>query len=557
MGRLLAPLGLAALIVVLGFSALPRYGITWDEALGDFFFGERYLDFFLTFDSRYLDFAGDPYPPDHRPDLSVSAFRDRPWEYYPVANVLAAATSSVLSGKLGWLDPFDGFHAVNLFLAAALAAALWTWVRRRFDAAAALAAVVLLFTSPRMVADLCSNIKDTPEMVLFALTLLAFSAALERGSAAGIAAAGLVWGLALGTKANALFLPAIVVLTALLAPGPRWRGRALALWASLAAFVLIGLSIAFASWPYLWEAPIERVTEHLRYIGLRIFETRAESVISPLAAILYTTPLPFLGLTIGGAAIAMREIAAGRREVRWVLPLLWTAVVLVRLHLPGAVNFDGVRHFLELFPALAILAGVGASRVAQSIAETADRLQSGEKASSTITTGHVAAALALTLLLGPGIAAVVRVHPFELAYWNALAGGLGGAREKGLAQAGDYWVTSYRTGLDWLDANAPRGAALAVPLAQHTVELAAPVRLRRDIVLLDLWRPSSTAVRPGTFGILARIARERPVYVMFALRDDWTNDLMRDCLSRLQPLERWDVDGEPVLVIYRWRPPGT
>ncbi len=408
------PLGLAALVLVLGFPALSQYGVTWDEALGDFFFGERYLDFFLSFDQRYLDFAADPYPPGHRPDLSGSPFRNRPWEYYPVANVLAAATSRVLSGELGWLDPFDGFHAVNLFLGAALIASLYVYVRRRFDSIAALVAAVLLFTSPRIVADLCSNLKDTPEMVFFALTLLAFAAAFDRGSALGVAASGVLWGLALGTKANALFLPAIVLVTVLIATRPpAWRGRSAALWTALASFVAVGLATAFVLWPYLWGAPFARVREHLQYVGLRIFSTRPESVISPLAAIVYTTPLPFLGLSIAGIAIAAREVASRRREARYVLPLAWIAVVLVRLHLPGAVNFDGVRHFLELFPPLAILGGVAASRLAAWVR--------GAPAAATVTR-RAASAVLVALLLAPSLAAIARVHPFELAYWNALAG---------------------------------------------------------------------------------------------------------------------------------------
>ena len=105
-----------------------------------------------------------------------------------------------------------------------VAPALYVWTRGRFDSIAAMVAAVLLFTSPRIVADLCSNLKDTPEMVFFALTLLAVAAAYERGSAPGVAASGMLWGLALGTKANALFLPAILVLTVVVVAFVRfWR----------------------------------------------------------------------------------------------------------------------------------------------------------------------------------------------------------------------------------------------------------------------------------------------------------------------------------------------
>ena len=95
----LLPLVAVALLCLVGFGALDRYGVTWDEALGDFFFGQRYLSYFTSFDPIYLDFAADPYPTDRLPDLRASPFRNRPWEYYPVANTLAAATSRYASSS--------------------------------------------------------------------------------------------------------------------------------------------------------------------------------------------------------------------------------------------------------------------------------------------------------------------------------------------------------------------------------------------------------------------------------------------------------------------------
>ncbi|MEA2491721.1 MAG: hypothetical protein QOH21_3513, partial [Acidobacteriota bacterium] len=72
---------LAALLIAGGLGEIDQYNITWDEASGDYFFGERYLSFFTTFDARYLDFRADPYPPGHVPDLSRSMRRLIPWEY--------------------------------------------------------------------------------------------------------------------------------------------------------------------------------------------------------------------------------------------------------------------------------------------------------------------------------------------------------------------------------------------------------------------------------------------------------------------------------------------
>jgi hypothetical protein len=44
------------LFIILGFITLPRYGFTWDEGVGDVFFGERYIHFFTSLNFAYLDF---------------------------------------------------------------------------------------------------------------------------------------------------------------------------------------------------------------------------------------------------------------------------------------------------------------------------------------------------------------------------------------------------------------------------------------------------------------------------------------------------------------------
>lgn len=545
--RAVAPTLLALAILGLGFPALDRYNVTWDEALGDFFFGERYLSFFASgLDPRYLDFAADPYPAGRAPDLSLSPFKVRPWEYYPVANTLAAATSELLSRRLGLLDPFDGFHALDLLLAALLVAVLHPFLARRWGGLAATGAVVLLFTAPRVVFHLMANVKDFPLLVIFSLTAIAGHVALERGSLAGLLGAGALWGLALGTKANAVFLPAIPLLV--LAAGglpATWRGRRARLALGLVGAVGLGLAVLVAVWPYLWAAPWERLGEHLRYVGLRRGITRPESVAPVFQAIVLTTPPAFLALW--GVGLGRATVLARRRDRLALFFLAWQAVVLGRYLLPQAVNFDGVRHFLELFPAMAATAGLGLAWLVDRLVASSSRVRRHPRA-------WVAGAVVLALL--PGGVAVARSHPFEIAYWNVFAGGYAGARERGLPQASDYWGSSYRLGLEWLNQHAEPGALLAVPVVEHAVRLVAPLRLRADIVLLPVTTPLTPRIAPERLRLTREAALRRPLYVMFVDRRDWRNELMVDCLTGGRPLASWSYDGAPVLEIYRYGPAG-
>jgi len=534
-------------LLVAAFHSLPRYSITWDEALGDLFFGERYFSFFSSFDPTYLDFRRDVYPVGRVPDLSATPFRGEPRLFYPVANTLAAGTSALLSRRLRLLDPFDGFHALNLFLGAILVVAVHRFVVPLFGRAAAAASVIALFLCPRTVADLFANIKDFPEMVFFSLAAMAFATGLDSGSQRTVAGAGILWGLALGTKANALFLPIIPALTLLGGVPDPWRGRRRAILLSGFAAFLLGLAVWLMSWPWLWTDPVGRLSRHLSYFILRgtgggVTAAHTEPA---LEALVLTTPVPFLALF----AFGMPEtVTRARRELRPRILLVWIGVVVARLLVPGALNFDGVRHFLEIFPPMAIVVGAGLSRLAGAAAEQAHRALSASAAP------FLAATLAFVLPLGAMAASLAGAHPFETAYWNFLGGGLAGARQRGTAQAGDYYAASYRVGLRWLDANAPPGSFVAVPIAEHVVRLTAPLWLRPDIHLVHTTEPVSGRVSPESLRQLARLSRRQAVFVLFARRSDWMNELTDECIARLRPEVEWKRDGEAVLEIYRLPP---
>jgi hypothetical protein len=497
------------MILCLGSFAVPaldQYNATWDEALGDYFFGERYLSFFTSFDPIYLDFEHDPYPPDHEPDL---------------------------------------------FVGAALIAGLYPFLRRRLGALTAVLGLGLLFTLPRIFCHLMANIKDFPLMVLYTLTLIAFHAAYEKGSIRGIVGAGALWGLALATKANALFLPGIPLLLIFVAELPEtWCGRRSRLWAACGAALGLGVAVMIAVWPYLWADPLGRLLKNFDYILYRGSYTTAEPI-SPLQAVLQTTPLVFLVLVVVGLLAAVPRLR--RRDRTAWLPVLWIVVSMSRYLHPDAVNFDGVRHFLELFPALAILAGWGGAWLIRKIVRwVARRLP--ERDGVEARWGMGLKALLVGVVLLPGVGTILGTHPFQICFWNGLVGGYGGAYEKGLPQASDYWGMSYRLGIDWLNDHAPPGSYLAVPVIEHAVRLVAPQRLRGDLRLIPLTTPFTPTIDPRRLARTRALAAEAPVYVMFVDRRAWRNELMVDCLVHLEPQVVWELDGAPVLFIYRYDP---
>src|SRR5207244_9437510 len=195
-------------------------------------------------------------------------------------------------------------------------------------------------------------------------------------------------------------------------------------------------------------------TMNVQYVAERSMHTPSSMTTSSLAMLAFTTQPLFLLLIVLGVALAFVR----RRPLDQFL-LIWSGVLVARLLIPGSANFDAVRHFLELFPPLAALAGAVLLKLERRVA-------------------LAAAAIAIV----PGVAGIVHMHPFEDAYWNMFIGGVRGARD--LPQSGEYWATSYRQGIDWLNEHAPPHSALAVPIAEQTVAIVAPLRLRKDIELV-------------------------------------------------------------------------
>ena len=81
--------------------------------------------------------------------------------------------------------------------------------------------------------------------------------------------------------------------------------------------------------------------------------------------------------------------------------------------------------------------------------------------------GPVKATLVALVLL-PGIAAGVRLHPYEYTYYNSFIGGESGAFRRFEL---DYWGTSYREAADYLNHTAPANATVWVEGPTHLLQV--------------------------------------------------------------------------------------
>ena len=288
---------------------------------------------------------------------------------------------------------------------------------------------------PRLFSDAHFATLDLAMALAWFATAYAFAKGIRsRGWAI---AAGFIFGAALLTKINAVFIPVPLVLWAAIFH----RRKAIVPIALLA----IGPIVFLAGWPWLWHDTASRLGGYLFgttlgravvpvcYLGT-IYSERYAPWHYPFVLTLFTIPLGTLACLCLGLwssisrrrkPAALRQSAAGpdlRREFL-ALAVLSFAAILIVAALPFAPKYDGVRLFLAVFPFAACLAGAGAMAVWERL----------RPARLTVT-----AAVVFVALQSAGILAY---HPYQTSYYNLLCGGLPGAAKLGLEAT--YWCDVY------------------------------------------------------------------------------------------------------------------
>ncbi len=252
-----------------------------------------------------------------------------------------------------------------------------------------------------------------------------------------------LYGCALATKHNAWFLPPVLLVHALLLPGP---ARARSLRALL--FLLLSPLVLFATWPLLWHDPVRHLRDwisfHLHhvhyaweYLG-RELRAPPFPIEYPLVVDALALPLPAVVLYALALASLLTDFARRRLGPDRLLELGLAGAAVLPFMLRTTPIFGGLKHWLVF---LALLAPEAASLITQ-IAE-----RSGLRR---------ALPLAAAAALLPGIWQIVHLHPYGTSAYGELAGDLPGAASLGMQR--QYWSSNVTGVLPWLNANCPPGA---------------------------------------------------------------------------------------------------
>jgi hypothetical protein len=331
---------------------------------------------------------------------------------------------------------------------------------------------------PRFYGHAFINSKDIPFACCFVWSMGGLMAlTMEPRSWRRVVFAGLALGLTLCVRPGGL--PLLLILYACLMAFGIWsRGEigAKALVRPALASVVVWL-IAWGGmvslWPWAHEAPlinpIAAINAALSFPATfpvlfdgRVTMSDALPRYYLAKYLVITTPPMMLLLSMIGLLASISWQRRGRSTPETLLASalqLWLIAPLAIIAIGRPNVYDGIRHVLFVLPALALFAGWGAAWLAEALPK------SGRRRVVSVVLGLALALPAFHL---------VRLHPYQMTYFNFLVGGLEGANGR---YETDYWLLSYREAMEWVNdrAGEQQDGTLQVVVAvdQYSYECAA------------------------------------------------------------------------------------
>jgi hypothetical protein len=428
---------LLAVCLLLGLATFRDFGAGWDEP-SSYQHGREAL-------SAYAHPATEP----------VYSDSDGLLQYYGAAYLLTGAA-------LG-LSTYPAFHLLNFFTFLLGLAAFYALLLRWVSPAAALGGTLLLATQPLLWGHAFINPKDVPFTAFFLVSLAAGFWMLDKmGTASGWerillpVGCGLLLGYATSTRIAAPLAGGILSLLALF----RWRLKALPF---LGLYWLACGLAAYATWPYLWPDPFHRFLTSLQTMSA--FPWKSKVLFDGIyyhadnlpwryfpKLLVFQLTEPALLLALAGTLVLLWQLRT-RRELVFTL-LLWFAAPAAYLVLARPTMYDNFRQFLFITPPIFICCALGLDVLFKRWSRPQFQV------------------VFLLLAALPGLAAGIRLHPYEYVYYNSLAGEISGRYET------DYWGTSFREAANYLNEHAPQRAVVSIGPWGQIQEL-----LRPDLVI--------------------------------------------------------------------------
>lgn len=490
---------LLAVNILIGLFVFRDYGLSWDEPL-----------FY-----NYADALGYAYSPkewfsghfdlNNSYGISGDDHKTRGPAYLFLARNLVYGLTALGSDMIPAGGSASAWHLVNFLFFQLGIYFLYRITTRWISAAAAFFAAAFFSFQPLLWGHAFINPKDPPFLTFF---LASVSLGFEMVDAISqntkdkskkVLLAAFVLGIATSIRVLGP-LAGLLVFVYFMAKISQYKTYEP--WGPFLLYGLTAILVMFATWPFLWENPIRNFIDVFRLMSdnpttlsvlfggevYRAGELPRRYLPFMLSVTLTepTIPLFVIGILAGYWKL-FREKKGLQNLVSVSLILLWFLIPAVYALIRRPALYDGLRHFLFILPPLFIFSGFAFEFLL--------------KKTSRLTTGSIwlRASLGVLLIL-PGMAGILQLHPYQYTYYNSFIGGTNGAFRK---YETDYWLTCYKESVERLNQRTSEPATLFVKREAYIAATYA-----KDNIHVREMRGALNEVRQGDYVLVSTRTNE-------------------------------------------------
>jgi len=530
--------GIATLIFIFIFAVLivtnANIGVTWDEP-AYFAASESYMSWF--------DQAFSLPEVALQQDMITNAWQINK-EHPPMDKICSGLIWSITRN---FIDGISAHRLGNMLLSAILAGLLFLWMRDVYGVTAGLVAVGALFTMPRFFFHAHLAALDVPAAFSVFITTYLFWKTMDRKHWAWRLLLGVVWGLALATKINALFVPVTLGLWLICFK------RDLRLFLRLVIMGVSAIPVFFMVWPWLYVDTIKRIFEYIGFITTdhwQIGQYYLGNFYMPppwhFGFVMIWAVVP-LGLTFLYFLGIVRAIKWKQDQALGLLLFLSALVPILAISTGQSMVYDNDRLMMVSFPFLAALAGIGFVWLISGLKKLTHKKNS-------IILSRVGYGVIILLAFIPQLVTMVKLYPHFLSYYSQGVNGLVGATRKGLEST--YWCETYQLALPIINDQAQAGDRIWADPWSHDVLIYYQMAglLRDDLVII------AEVDVESVFGPDAPMARRYPMsaadwwifqHRQTTLGDQGKNNPIMSELSKHEVVYKYSFDGVPIMTLYK------
>jgi 4-amino-4-deoxy-L-arabinose transferase-like glycosyltransferase len=531
-------LGMAALVAIAVFLLLlataSDIGLTWDEPA------------YIAAAESYTDWYGKVFT------QPTEAFDEKVLTAHWKANKEHPPLDKIWSGMV-WIvarnftDDLTAHRMGNMLLVAALAALLYLLVSDANGQTAGFVAVAALLTMPRFFFHSHLSALDVPAAVSVFIVTFVFWKTQDKSHWGWDLLLGLVWGLALATKINAVFVPVTLGIWWLI-----FRRRA-RLIVRMIVMGVVGFLVFVVSWPWLYVKPVEHFIDYVLFVTTKhwpIGQYYLGQFFMPppwhFGFVMIWAVLP-LSLTIL-YFVGIFRAGTGKRDsgLGWLL-FLSALTPILAISTGKSMVYDNERLMMASFPFFAGLAGSGVDWIVSGLEKLSRRW--GKPGVFPIGLAILAA-----LAFIPQLVTMARLYPHYLSYYGEGVGGLAGATRLGLETT--YWCETYTLAFPIINEQAePKAKVWADPWSFDVlIYYQTQGLLRQDLII------ASPTTAPSVLGPNVPGPRFVPLnnadWYIFQHRqsmlgEDGEKSVILRVLQGKEVVYEYSYDGVPIMTLYK------